>query len=162
MRNDQSLPMADYSDPEKLWESVRSSLREKADHNKIESQLCFYSSIIFSLTAPLFIAFGEGIFWGKIVPAVFSALVAATTAWLQLRQPQRLWVIYRRAQRELEDEKIRHDNNLSDYSTSENKEKLLVERTADITISLHDRWEALVPDGAKLGRLARQQDMDEK
>lgn len=147
--------MDDYSNPISYWSSVRSSLREKSDHNKLESQACFFAAILFSITAPLFIAFGTGVFWGKILPAVLSALVTAITAWLQLRQPQRLWAIYRRAQRELEDEKVKFDNSLAHYAKIEDKNKLLAERTARIAMNVHERWEGLVPDSSGLGMITK-------
>jgi hypothetical protein len=154
MRNDKTLPMDDYSDPALYWASVRSSMREKSNHNKFESQACFFGAIVFSISAPLFIAFGVGDFWGKLAPAALSAMVTAITAWLQLRQPQRLWAIYRRAQRELEDEKVKFDHSLEHYSDAGNKNKILAERTAKIAMHVHERWEGLVPDSAGLGKLA--------
>jgi hypothetical protein len=154
MRRDKSLPTDDFSDPAIYWASVRSAMREKANHNKIESQACFFSAILFSISTPLFIAFGTTVICGKIIPAVLSALVTAITAWLQLRQPQKLWTIYRRAQRELEDEKVKFDNMLAHYGSAENRDKLLAERTAKIAMSVHERWEGLIPDTAALGMIA--------
>jgi hypothetical protein len=152
-RRDKSLPMDDFSDPLNYWSSVRKVTREKADHNKRESQSFFFSAIAFSLLVPLFIAFGSGEVWGKIVPAALSALVTAATSWLQLRQPQRLWTVYRRAQRELEHEKVLFDNALLDYGSSQEPQKLLVERTAEIAMRVHDQWEKLVPETSGLGNL---------
>lgn len=153
MRKDRTLPGDDYSDPPTYWASVRAALREKSDHNKIESQACFFGAILFSISAPLFIAFGVGDFWGKLVPAALSAMVTALTAWLQLRQPQKLWAIYRRAQRELEDEKVKFDNLLDQYAEDEDPRKRLAKRTSEIAMYVHERWEGLVPDSAGLGRV---------
>ena len=153
MRRDKSLPSDDFSGSIKYWSSIRAAMKEKSNHNKFESQFCFFSAIIFSISAPLFIAFGIGDFWGKIVPAVLSALVAASTSWLQLRQPQRLWSIYRTAQRELEDEKVKFDHDLNEYDGSLDKLKLLAERTAKIAMGVHRQWEGIVPDSSSLGAI---------
>ncbi|SRR5258708_1961456 len=93
------------NNPVDYYSDIRNGLREKADHNKRESQISFYAVICFTLAAPLFVTMGEGWLWGKLVPATLSVIAAGATAWLQLRKPQRLWAIYRRAQRELEREK---------------------------------------------------------
>lgn len=153
MRHDKSLPNDDFSNPIKYWSATRKGLREKSNHNKLESQFCFFSAIMFSISAPLFIAFGTDLFFGKIVPAVLSALVAASTSWLQLRQPQRLWAIYRTAQRELEDEKVKFDNELAEYADTKAKAKLLAERTASIAMGVHRKWEGIVPDSSSLGAI---------
>ncbi len=158
MRKDKALPEDDFSDPTIYWSNIRKAMREKSDHNKFESQFCFFSAIIFSISAPLFIAFGTTLFWGKILPAVLSAAVTAVTAWLQLRQPQKLWTTYRRAQRELENEKVKFDNELSPYDETDVKEKILVERTAKIAMSVHETWEALVPNTSSIGTIGTWKD----
>lgn len=149
-RRDASFPESDFSDPEQLWLHVREGFRRKADHNKNETQLIFCVSLLFSVSAPLFIAFGETTFLGKIVPASMSAIVAACTGWIQLRKPQRLWAIYRRAQRELEHEKIMHDNAIEHYSGHTSHSKFLAERITQISLGAHEAWEAAVPDSEAL------------
>jgi hypothetical protein len=147
-RRDKSLPSDDFSDPICYWSSVRSSLREKSDHNKIEAQALFFFSILFSVSAPLFIAFGRDEIWGKVVPAALSAIVALITSWLQLRKPQKLWALYRRAQRQLEHEKVLFDNSIGKYEGAVDSKKLLAESTANIALAVHEQWESLVPDSA--------------
>lgn len=120
-------------------------IKEKSDHNKDESLFCFSLVVFATLTAPLFITLGEGIILGKIIPSVLSLTAAGATAWLQLRQPQRLWALYRTAQRQLEDQRTRHHYRIGEYGTVEEPDKLLVERVADITIELHYSWLPLLP-----------------
>lgn len=145
-RRDKTLPNESHSTPVAYYSALRSSFREKADHNKTESQFFFSLTIIFTLASPLFVTLGEGLFFGKIVPATLSVLAAAFTSWLQLRKPQRLWTIYRRAQRELEREKSHFDFKLGDYRSNSDPEKFLAERASEIAFNVHEQWEGLVPD----------------
>jgi len=91
-----------FETAESYYSEIRKGFREKANHNKLESNTIFFGIICFTLAAPLFVTMGEGGFFGKAVPAVLSVLAAGATSWLQIRKPQRLWSIYRRAQRELD------------------------------------------------------------
>jgi hypothetical protein len=128
------------------YSEVRKGLREKANHNKQESQIGFFSIICFTLTAPLFVTMGEGWFWGKLLPAILSVLAGGATAWLQLRKPQRLWAIYRRAQRELEREKAAYDFGLNPYGEATGRDKMLAAKVSEIAFRVHEQWEGLVPE----------------
>ncbi|MGE0023506.1 MAG: DUF4231 domain-containing protein [Hyphomicrobium sp.] len=145
-RTDKTVTPDTFSSATEYYSSVRQGLREKADHNKLESQAAFYAVICFTLASPLFVTLGSGLVFGKVVPAVLSVLAAAATAWLQLRKPQRLWAIYRRAQRELEREKVAHDFLLGEYESAPDRDKLLAERISAIAFDVHERWEGLVPE----------------
>lgn len=145
-RKDRSLPKDGYDSALEFYGDVRNSLKEKADHNKWESQLCFFSVICFSLLSPLFVTLGTGLFLGKIMPAGLSVCAAAATSWLQLRKPQRLWALYRRAQRELEREKTSFDFQLEEYKDAGDTDKLLAQRVSDIAFKVHEQWEGLVPN----------------
>ena len=145
-RIDTSVPEDSFTTPVEYYSSVRRGLRQKANHNKVESQLAFAMIIIATLLIPLFITLGEGAFWGKFVPASLSVLAAGFTSWLQLRKPQRLWAIYRRAQRELEREKAAYDFKLDAYAEIEDSDKLLAQRVSEIAFQVHEKWEGLVPE----------------
>lgn len=149
-RKDQTLPIDDYTSATDYYAALRGGLREKADHNKNESQWCFTLAIGCTLVAPLFVTLGEGIIYGKVIPASLSVLAAGLTSWLQLRKPQRLWSIYRRAQRELEREKSHYDFKLGDYSSGADPDKLLAQRVADIAFKVHEQWEGLIPEADAL------------
>ncbi|WP_375206832.1 DUF4231 domain-containing protein [Hyphococcus sp.] len=149
-RKDYSYKDDSFSSPVEYYSAVRRGLREKANHNKIESQASFYAIICFTLLVPLFVTLGDGWFFGKLVPAVLSVLASASTAWLQLRKPQRLWAIYRRAQRELEREKAAFDFNLAPYDNGDDADKKLAQRVSDIAFNVHEQWEGLVPEADAL------------
>jgi hypothetical protein len=83
---------------------------------------------------------------GKLLPAVLSVFAAGATAWLQLRKPQRLWAIYRRAQRELEREKAAYDFGLDPYTETTCRDKTLASRVSEIAFRVHEQWEGLVPE----------------
>lgn len=145
-RKDRSIQDDAFKSATDYYSSVRAGLREKADHNKHESQIAFYAVICFTLSAPLFVTLGDGWLWGKLVPASLSVSAAAATSWLQLRKPQRLWAIYRRAQRELEREKINYDFKLHDFKVTDTPDGLLASKVSDIAFRVHEQWEGLVPE----------------
>lgn len=144
-RQDTTLPNDDYLKPQEYYAVLRKGFREKANHNKNESQWCFGLAIACTLLAPLFVTLGQGDLLGKIIPASLSVLAAGLTTWLQLRKPQRLWTIYRRAQRELEREKANFDYKLGDYSIAKEPEMLLAKRVSELAFKVHEQWEGLVP-----------------
>jgi hypothetical protein len=146
LRRDKSHHENTFATVSDYYAAVRKGVREKADHNKIESQIAFYTVIFFTLLSPLFVTLGVGWILGKVIPAVLSVLAAAATAWLQLRIPQRLWAIYRRAQRELEREKAKFDFRLAEYAKEDEPEKLLAQKVSDIAFHVHEQWEGLVPE----------------
>lgn len=147
-RNDKLIQTDTYAKVTDYYAAVHAGMREKADHNKHESQISFYVVICFTLAAPLFVTLGDGWIWGKLIPACLSVFAAAATAWLQLRKPQRLWSIYRRAQRELEREKAAYDFGLHDYADADpdRRDKLLAVKTTETAFHVHEQWEGLVPE----------------
>ncbi len=150
-RPDRTPVVDDDDDPVAYNMKIARGLREKADHNKFESQLCFSLVIGASLTSPLFVTLGSDLFWGKIVPASLSLVAAGATSWLQLRKPQKLWALYRSAQRHLEHERTQHRYKLGEYEQAADPAKLLAANSAKIAIDVHYRWEGLVPDPDSLG-----------
>jgi hypothetical protein len=121
------------------------AFEEKANHNKRESMANFLLVTVATLLAPVFITLGDGYISGKIVPSLLSLTAAGSTGWLQLRQPQRLWSLYRTAQRELEDHRTKYEYEISEYEEADDRDKLLAERTANIALSVHYNWLPLVP-----------------
>ena len=73
--------------PEAFAKNLIDGFKNKAEHNKNESMFFFWLSMGGALAAPLFLTLGSGLFLEKIVPSTLSALVALSTAWLQLRKP---------------------------------------------------------------------------
>ncbi len=121
-------------------------MREKANHNKMEAQGCFSTIILCTLLAPLFVTLGDGVLLAKIVPSLLSVTAGGLTSWLQLRKPQRLWVLYRRAQRELEEQKANYDFKDGDFATAVEPDKLLARKVTHVARWVHDSWEGLVPE----------------
>ena len=146
MRQDTTLPENTYPDVEKYYSDLRQGLRSNANHNKNEAQGCFSIILVLTLASPLFVAFGPNLLLGKIIPASMSVLAGILTGWLQLRKPQKLWAIYRRAQREVEYEKSQHDFEFGNYADADDANKLLAERLSVIAFSVHEKWEGLVPE----------------
>ena len=127
--------------------------KKKASHNKKESLRCFLAVMGCTLSAPIFILAGEGLYIGKVLPAALTAAASLATAWLQLRKPQGLWALYRTAERELEFERDQHHFNLAHYAKSEDKDRLLGEKVLDIYRRTHYSWTKLIPDVERLQEL---------
>lgn len=132
--------------PEEFAKAVIKGFKVKASHNKNESMLFFWLAMGGALTAPLFVTLGSGVILEKIIPSILSALVAFSTAWLQLRKPQQLWALYRTSQRELEDNLYKFQYKILDYQDSLEPEKLLVERVSKIALEAHYSWLPMVPN----------------
>ncbi len=137
--------MSAQESPADFSKRIAKHFEKKADHNKNEALLCFSFIVVFSLVSPIFFNFGEGAFWGKIVPSVLSLSVAAVTSWTQLRKPQNLWSIYRDAQRRIEDNFYKFSYDLEEYGESSEKEKLLVNNVRLIIMQTHKQWMPIVP-----------------
>jgi hypothetical protein len=133
---------------------TRDGFKAKANHNKNESLGLFITILVCSLSAPLFISYGDEIklwheavpsLWAKIVPSVLSVIAAGLTSWIQLRKPQKLWSMYRNAQRLIEDEMTKHQFKAGDYKGYDTPDSLLAERVAGIALKAHNEWTAVVP-----------------
>lgn len=147
----------DPKTPEDLCTEAIRGFKEKSDHNKRESMLCFWFSMGGSLAAPIFVTLGEDIakllggsgssfILSKLIPTLLSAAVAFSTAWLQLRKPQQLWALYRTSQRHLEDNLNKYRFKVAEYSKHEYPDQLLVERITQIALDAHYSWLPMVPN----------------
>jgi hypothetical protein len=135
------------SSPESLTfaQTTCTGFKVKADHNKNESLWSLILILTSSLCAPLFITLAEGIFWSKAVPSILSVFAAGLTSWLQLRKPQKLWSMYRGAQRQIEDQITKFKFKIGDYKESEDPGMLLAERVAEVALNAHNEWTSFVP-----------------
>jgi len=145
-RKDVTVPEDKFESALEYYKSVRKGMREKANHNKMEAQGCFATIIVCTLLAPLFVTLGDGVLLAKIVPSVLSVTAGGLTSWLQLRKPQRLWVLYRRAQRDLEEQKANYDFKDGDFAPAAEPDKLLARKVTHVARWVHDSWEGLVPE----------------
>lgn len=141
------------TDAVELANAAINHFRTKADHNKLESLFFFFIIVTFSLLSPMFVMLGDGLIVGKIIPSCLSLVVAASTAWLQLRKLQHLWAIYRDSQRKIEDVLCRYQFNLGEFSVDEvEKTRLLADSTRAISWEAHTRWLPLVPNPESVTR----------
>ncbi|KAB2678467.1 MULTISPECIES: DUF4231 domain-containing protein [Brucella/Ochrobactrum group] len=154
-RKDRTVPEDNFTSASEYYSSIRQGFREKADHNKFEAQFCFSVIIACTLIAPLFVTLGTGILCSKAIPSVLSILAGGLTSWLQLRKPQRLWMIYRRAQRELEEHKANYDFRDGDFTECSNADQLLARKVTAVNRWVHDAWEGLVPEQEYLTNQAK-------
>lgn len=132
-------------DPLEFCRQTIEHYKAKADHNKSETLRCFILVIVCTLTTPLFITLGPGLWLGKVAPSVLSLIAAGATAWLQQRKPQQLWSLYRTAQRELECHEIRYSYHIEEYEEPGNPEKTLAKNVASIILNTHRQWIPMVP-----------------
>ena len=129
-------------------------MKDKANHNKFEALWSFKAVMLSTLLSPLFVAFGDGLVYGKIIPAILSLIAAAFTAWIQLRKPQSLWTNYRTAQRRMEVELDSYKFKLHGYDDEGcNPEKILMTRVNDIYLETHYKWSDLVPTAHELNKI---------
>lgn len=145
-RRDKTLPENSFDSAQAYYASVRAGMREKANHNKNEAQWSFAAALVCTLCAPLFVTLGTTPFWAKIVPSVLSVVAALLTGWLQLRKPQRLWALYRRAQRDLEEAKANYDFKDGNFAGTDDPDKLLARMVTTVARKVHDEWEGLIPE----------------
>ncbi len=145
-RKDVTVPEDRFDSALDYYRSIRKGMREKANHNKMEAQGCFCTIILCTLLAPLFVTLGDGVLLAKVVPSLLSVTAGGLTSWLQLRKPQRLWVLYRRAQRELEEQKASYDFKDGDFATAVEPDQLLARKVTHVARWVHDSWEGLVPE----------------
>lgn len=130
-------------------------LKKKADHNKAEALWSFKIVMLSTLISPLFVAFGTGDLYGKIIPSVLSLIAAALTAWLQLRKPQNLWKIYRTAQRRIENELELYQFKVNEYDSNDADKKLLLNAN-NIYLETHSKWVESIPTEKSLSKLSKQ------
>jgi hypothetical protein len=126
---------------------ICSGFEKKADKKKNSSKLLFTIILTSSLSAPLFIAYGGTCkLTAQIIPSVLSVLAAGLSSWVQIRNPQKLWSVYRSAQRLIEDEMTKYRFRVDDYQTSSDPNQLLAKRVAEVALHAHDEWTAIVPN----------------
>lgn len=136
---------------ESIAEEKIRGMKDKANHNKSEALWSFKTVMLSTLLSPLFVAFGEGLVYGKIIPAILSVIAAAFTAWIQLRKPQSLWATYRTAQRKMEVELDSYRFKLQGYDEDGcEPDKVLITRINDIYLETHFKWSDLVPTTQEL------------
>jgi hypothetical protein len=141
-----------YGSAAEYAQRILGGFSAKAAHNKKESLACFIGVIVTTLAVSVFVAFGEGRTYGKIVPVCLSLIATALSTWLQFRKPHQLWGIYRSAQRYIEDHLVRYHFGLEEYSDGD-KDKLLARNVAAIALAAHEQWVPLIPSPEGLDKM---------
>jgi hypothetical protein len=95
---------------------------------------------------------GDSFLWGKAVPSVLSALTAVVAALVGLERPHERWNLYRRYQRRLEGEEIKHRFHVPPYQTQD-RDTVLARAVAQLQLDLHDEWSGLLPTGRDLAAI---------
>jgi len=126
-------------------EDRRKHFEGKANRNKKEALFCFIVIIASSISAPIFITLSNEVLIGKIIPSILSILSAGLTTWLQVRKPQKLWGLYRDAQRLIEKNIIDFEFETNEYNSNPLKDKLLVEYVSEICLKAHKDWLNEIP-----------------
>lgn len=127
-------------------QETRDGFLRKADAKKSSSEGLFISIILFSLAPPLLIAYGGDCKWlSKIIPSCLTIIVAGLTSWMQLRNPQKLWSVYRNAQRHIEDNITKYNYKVDEYAAASNPDSLLAQKVAQIALAAHNEWVDVLP-----------------
>lgn len=126
--------------------------KKKANHNKRESLWYFRITMISTLSAPLLVGLGEGVFLAKVLPSILSAIAAFCSAWLQLRKPNELWSIYLNAQRQIEVQITHFDFNVAEYRELEAEKcnELLALNVSQLVLNTNSQWVKNVPSPSNL------------
>jgi hypothetical protein len=132
---------------------IRKHFADKAEHNKLESLGFFVLTIVATLTISVFIAFGDSLLTGKIVPVCLSLIATAASTWLQFRKPHQLWAIYRSAQRYIESNLVHYRFEIDEFARAKDKDKLLAKQVAQIALAAHELWVPLIPSPEGLDKL---------
>ncbi len=108
--------------------------------------------MISTLSAPLLVSLGEGVFLAKVLPSILSAVAAFCTAWLQLRKPNELWSTYRNAQRQIEVQITHFDFNVAEYRElgAEKCNELLALNVSQLVLDTNNQWLKNVPKPSNL------------
>lgn len=119
--------------------------QKKAKHNKAETLWCFRIIMGSTLAVPVMLTFDADLWVSKILPSFLSATAAFCTAWIQLRKPQELWLLYRTIQREIEDQLTQYKYKLSEYENCIEPDRLLASNVAKLTLKAHQKWTTITP-----------------
>ena len=146
MKN-RSNPINWNQQPLKIAEESILTFEQKSKHNKNETLWFFMIAMLASLLTPISIVIGGNIWFEKILPVIFPAIITFCTLWTQMRKPQIQWVLYRRQQRELEWELLSFNQEINEYEgqTQQGKEKILTKNLVKIFKNSHDEWETNIP-----------------
>ena len=114
---------------------------KKSASNKTLYQWLQWGAIILSATMPVLVVSIEDSY--NFITAGLSIVLAVVTAGLKTFKFQENWVNYRTIAETLKKEKYYYDAELNEYSATEDKEKLFVERVETLTSRENTFWVAI-------------------
>ncbi len=129
--------------------------RRKADKNKRRSRIATAALLLATSVIPVAVIVSDRTspFWvGKVLVAVLAAVAAVVGGWVRIERPHERWSLYRRYQRRLEAERIRHEHQVEPYE-GENREEVFAEFVAQRQADLHEEWAGLLPTSSEISAL---------
>jgi hypothetical protein len=138
--------------PREACDQAVESVRAKANANSRLARLGTAVITVSSASIPVLIIAStqwEGFVLGKLLPAAMASVSGAMAGWMQFSRPHERWKLYRGYQRALEIERLKYDNAVEPYDDGE-RDRVFIERIADLQLALHDEWGGLVPRSSDL------------
>jgi hypothetical protein len=139
--------------PREACDQAIESVRAKANANERRARLGTALITVSSASIPVLIIAStqwEGFVLGKLLPAAMASVAGAMAGWMQFSRPHERWKLYRGYQRALEIERLKYDNNVEPYDDGDWRDRVFVERVAELQLALHDEWGGLVPRSSDL------------
>jgi hypothetical protein len=151
----QLAPEQAYPDlkPREACDQAIESVRDKANANSRLARMGTAVITLSSASIPVLIIAStqwEGFVLGKLLPAAMASVSGAMAGWMQFSRPHERWKLYRGYQRALEIERLKYDNDVEPYDDGEWRDRVFVERIAELQLALHDEWGGLVPRSSDL------------
>jgi hypothetical protein len=123
-------------------------LKRKAQRNKRLTYLATLTVMLSSACIPILLLAStktDAFLLGKLLPSLAAGVAALASGSVQLARPHDRWRMFRRAQRLLEIERMAYLHHVEPYSSNDS-ERLLIERVIDSRKSVLDEWLSLMPD----------------
>lgn len=148
---------ASSADPDQFCRDTIKDLRGRADLSRQEGQALVLVILVSTMAIPAFIGLGNGLFWAQIFPGALAVMAAASMAWLQVRQPQQQWVLFRTGQCKLEWHLEQYRRRRGQYAGKDGA-AVLVDTVMEVAWEMHRRTfpvPGMPPTLSLLGRLPR-------
>jgi hypothetical protein len=130
--------------------------KKKAGDEKDKTYFLSSVGVACTIIVPLFVTLASAPLYAKAIPAILSGVATFCATWVQYTKPEKLWTLYREAQRKLEREIEHFDFSVGDYDglTQEEKEKHLAKASSEIAWGVHKGWLPHVPNAKELQKTA--------
>lgn len=136
-------------------DAVSKSVGRKADGNKRNARTVTLFLAGSTAAIPVFIGLSGGSFvLGKVIPSTLAAAAALATSWVGIERPHERWNLYRKYHRTIQMEKLLYIHRVPPYH-SEDRDRLLIEKLAQLQLALHDEWAGLLPRTGEVTSLGK-------